>query len=975
MPDEEQCTLDTPTSRMQSDLAGSTCHMVTAYHARYFAHELTRRHAADGVDRLSMALFDACVDLNPHQIEAALFAMRSPLSAGVLLADEVGLGKTIEAGLVLCQYWAERRRRLLVICPASLRKQWSLELEDKLNLPTEIVDARSYRKALQAGAIDPLHVPGVLIMSYNYAMRLQAELRAAAWDLVVIDEAHKLRNAYRPSNRMGQALAWALESRRKVLLTATPLQNSLLELYGLASVLDEHIFGDQNSFRAQYSSAKGDLDALRERLRPFCWRSLRRQVQEYIQYTERRPLTVRFRPSDDEHKLYEAVSAYLSRDEILALPRRQRHLTSMIVRKLLASSSFAIAGTMDKMQSRLNRQLEPEEEQLLEELVEDEEIEDEYLEDDEPQESPPEQEPLPDPAALRAEANELLEFAQWARRIGVDTKSRALLQALQTGFDHMAAMGASRRALIFTESRRTQEYLREFLSANGYAGQLVLFNGTNADPESRRIVDEWMEANRATGRSTGSRPVDSRTALVEYFRDSATIMVATEAAAEGVNLQFCSLVVNYDLPWNPQRIEQRIGRCHRYGQQHDVVVVNFLNERNEVDRRVFELLDQKFSLFSGLFGASDEVLGTVESGLDFEKRIHAIYQQCRTTDEIEAAFHELQAEMDEAISTRLDDTRRILLEHFDEDVHARLRMRLSDAQSSLDRVGRMFWALTRYCLDGAAEFHDDRLTFDLRRSPVEGARPGRYHLITKTDAAVPSEFLYRLSHPLGEWALTRGRQADTPIAEVTFDVSGYPRRLSMVEELEGKRGWLTLRALRIDSYEREEHLLFSATTDDGRSLDAETCERLFLCDATVGPTSGLAGPIADRMGAEAETRLRATMARSLERNSQLFNEEREKLEKWADDMVLAAEKELRDTKEQIKSVRRQARVAETLDEQDKLQRTLKDLEKKQRRQRQAIFDAEDDIAEKRDQLIEGLQRRMQQRTEVEDLFTIRWTVL
>ena len=136
-----------------------------------------------------------------------------------------------------------------------------------------------------------------------------------------------------------------------------------------------------------------------------------------------------------------------------------------------------------------------------------------------------------------------------------------------------------------------------------------------------------------------------RSALVDYFRDEGRIMIATEAGAEGINLQFCSLVVNYDLPWNPQRIEQRIGRCHRYGQKHDVVVVNFLNRKNEADQRVFELLSEKFQLFEGVFGASDEVLGAIESGVDFEKRIADIYQHCRQTEEIKAAFDQLQLEL------------------------------------------------------------------------------------------------------------------------------------------------------------------------------------------------------------------------------------------------------------------------------------------------------------------------------------------
>src|ERR1035438_2296567 len=154
-----------------------------------------------------------------------------------------------------------------------------------------------------------------------------------------------------------------------------------------------------------------------------------------------------------------------------------------------------------------------------------------------------------------------------------------------------------------------------------------------------------------------------RSALVDYFRDEGRIMIATEAGAEGINLQFCSLVVNYDLPWNPQRIEQRIGRCHRYGQKYDVVVVNFINRRNAADQRVFELLAQKFKLFNGVFGASDEVLGALESGVDFEKRIHQIYQSCRTTNEINAAFDKLQEDLDRDIQSTMKDTRSKLLEH------------------------------------------------------------------------------------------------------------------------------------------------------------------------------------------------------------------------------------------------------------------------------------------------------------------------
>lgn len=956
--------------------------MTTPYHAKYFAHELTRQAQPGGVDRLSMALFDACVDLNPHQIEAAMFALRSPLSKGIVLADEVGLGKTIEAGLVLCQHWAERKRKLLVICPASLRKQWSLELAEKFNLPSVILDSKTYRQAVREGNGTPFASDKVVITSFHFASRFRGDIRAVPFDLVVIDEAHKLRNAYRPSNKMGQNIKWAVEERKKCLLTATPLQNSLLELYGLSTILDDLIFGDVNSFRTQYTNAGADLNALRGRLQSFCKRTLRRQVVEYIQYTERIPFTVRFRPTDDEQKLYEAVSDFLNRDETYSVPHRQRHLTALILRKLLASSSHAIANTLETMKARLEEmrdapQQDEEDDDFMEELIESEELEDDYL--DEILEGTTDEEqatPEIDRQKLGGEIDELSRYSQWARSIGIDTKSRSLLKALELGFAEMDKMGANRKALIFTESRRTQEYLKNFLESNGYGGQLVLFNGTNADPDSRRIIGKWIEDNAASGRVTGSRPIDSRTALIEHFQNHASVMIATEAAAEGVNMQFCSLVVNYDLPWNPQRIEQRIGRCHRYGQKHDVVVINFLNERNEADRRVHELLSEKFNLFNGVFGASDEVLGQIESGVDFEKRILAIYQQCRTVDEIDAAFKQLQAEMDETIQSKMDETRQMLMEHFDEDVHARLKMRLDDARANLDRIGRQFWTLTKVVLDGHATFCDDHLTFDLRQSPVSTCRPGTYHLISKTHQNVTGDFLYRLSHPLGEWSIDQGKQAETPVAKVRFDVTNYPAKVSVVEALKGKSGWMTLQYLTIDSFDREEYLLFSAMDGGyGKSLDQETCQKLFQCAGRISAPDDLPPELTERLKKEAGRHAEATITHSLEGNNALFNEERERLEKWADDMVVAAEKDLSDTKAQIKAVRRQSRLATTLDEQNELQQKLRDLEKKQRKQRQQIFEIEDEIAEKRDTLIDGLQRRMTQKTHSTHLFTIQWEVV
>ena len=957
--------------------------MFTAYHGKYTAYDLTKLAPPGSDDQLSMSLFDASVDLNPHQIEAAMFALQSPLAEGAILADEVGLGKTIEAGIVLCQKWAERKRKLIIICPAAIRQQWAAELTNKFNLPAVVVDARTYRQMKMEGIPFPLSQKRIVVLSYHYAAKLQDELRQVDWDLVVIDEAHKLRNSYRPSNRIGQALQRAVEGRKKLLLTATPLQNSLMEIFGLTNFIDPNIFGDANSFRSKYVNAGGDLPELRARLADFCKRTLRKQVLEYVKYTQRRAITQPFSPAENEQALYDGITRFLQREDTYSIPSQQRHLTVLILRKLLASSSQAIAGTLETLRARLValQKGEPVKDDLAEVISFENELEEEILDewgDEDPSDTTGSEQI--DFAKLRREIDDISSLIQLAHSIQTDTKSKALLKALEIGFSEQERMGAKRKALIFTESRRTQDYLRDFLKRNGYANQVVTFSGTNSDRRAQDIYERWLVDPKSAMQITGSRAIDVRAALIEEFRDHASIMIATEAAAEGVNLQFCSQVINYDLPWNPQRIEQRIGRCHRYGQTHDVIVVNFLNERNDADKRVHALLTEKFNLFDGVFGASDEVLGTIESGVDFEKRILAIYQDCRTPEAIAAAFDELQTQLEEQIRSRMEDTRRALLENFDEDVHARLKLRLADAREQLDRVGRRFWDLTTAILADKAEFDEPNLAFDLLAPPTRDLRPGRYHLISRNSAADPAKnehgyFLYRLSHPLGEHVIESAKAADTPVAELRFDVTNHPTRVAIVEALKGRRGWLTLRKLAVTTFETEEYLLFSGIDDNGRSIDHEACAKLFSVGAGVHPIDMPAPAIADRLQAEAEQHAKATLNRSLDANNKHFASARERLERWAEDKVYAAEKALKDTKEQIKGVRREARAATTLEEEAAIQAKLQELERRQRKQRQEIFNQEDEVADKRDELIANLQKRLSRGHSVELLFTVRWAVV
>ncbi len=952
--------------------------MITDFHAKYFAHDLTKRCASDNLEKLAGALVDAQVDLNPHQVEAALFAFRSPLSRGAILADEVGLGKTIEAGLVLSQKWAEFKRNLLVITPANLRKQWHQELTEKFFLPCHILEAKSYNTAIRNGSFQPFlpNPSAVVICSYQFAKSKASDLANTPWDLVVIDEAHRLRNVYKPSNVIANILKNALSQSPKLLLTATPLQNSLLELFGLVSFIDEHAFGDLQSFREQFANLSADdvFHTLKARLAPICHRTLRRQVLEYVPYTKRHALVEDFEPAESEDRLYNAVSAYLQRDNLQALPSSQRSLMTLVLRKLLASSTFAIAGALDTIITRLKAKLgKKPESQPLEELLDEEyEALDETAEEwgDEFDDA----EPLTESerSALEQEIRDLEEFRDLALSITHNAKGRALLTALDKGFADASRLGAAKKAIIFTESRKTQDYLVRLLQDSPYAEGIVLFNGSNTDERSKAIYAEWSKQNADTDKITGSRTADMRSALVDYFRDTGTIMIATEAGAEGINLQFCSLVVNYDLPWNPQRIEQRIGRCHRYGQKHDVVVVNFLNRNNEADLRVFELLDKKFKLFEGVFGASDEVLGSIESGVDFEKRIARIYQDCRTTEEIRSSFARLQEELTTEINEAITNTRQKLLENFDEEVHEKLKVSKNKSEGFQSRYERMLMRLSQHELNGHAVFLESEEAFDLTANPFPelDIPTGRYELPRRSG----DSHLYRLGHPLAVRLLKQATARILGPAEVVFDTEKTRPRVGAMDQYRGSSGELLVNKLSVESMDQaEDILLAAAVTSDGTMVPSEVaCKFFSLIALEMRPASAFTPD--SRLVAEINQQQADERQRISERNGRLFEEEASKLDGWAEDLKVGLEREIKDIDRQLKETRRSASAALTLEDKLNGQKQVKKLESERNEKRRKLFVAQDEIEQRRDKLIESVQAKLEQKVTLDQVLSIRWRV-
>lgn len=946
---------------------------ITKVHAKYYANELTIRKSYGSDEKIAESLFDSVLHINPHQIDAALFAFRSPLSKGVILADEVGLGKTIEAGLIMSQYWAEGKKRQIVICPASIRKQWSMELKEKFNLDSIILEKKEVERRKKEVLKNPFLENKVLILSYHFAANVYEEIMEHYFDLVIIDEAHRLRNVYKKNNKMANNIRMAFKGSKKILLTATPLQNNLLELYGLTTFISEQFFGDEKSFKGQYIKENNNND-LKERLHYFCKRTLRKDVLEYVKYTDRKAILKEFKPTKMEDKLYNGVSELLLREDAYSIPKAQKKLTTLMIRKLLASSSYAVKQTLITIKSRLEALYKNEniKNNIIELLDEDEQIiSEELCEEGDVFEADAEN--VVNKERLFSEIKELDELIKLASNITIDAKSYSLLESLKLGFDEMERTGVNRKALIFTESRRTQDYLKAFLETNGFKGKICIFNGSNNSEETKIIYDNWFIKNKNTGRISGSKTADKRNAIIEYFKEEAEIMIATESASEGVNLQFCSFVVNYDMPWNPQRIEQRIGRCHRYGQKNDVVVINFVNMNNYADQRVYALLKEKFRLFEGVFGTSDEILGTVESGVDFEKEILSIYQSCRTKKEIDDAFKTLQKSMEKEISQSIQRVEKEIFTNFDVSVQDKL---MTNITGYLDRFGRMFWNLTKYEIGDKAIFDDKKKEFRLKNY-YNNASPGLYEMVDKVKSEEEYEgFIYRISHPLGHKVIENNLRRDIPKGKLYINISEHKgASLSVLEKMRGHSGTLLVSRLALSSFDFEEELIFVGLDKSLGKLDENIIKTFFECKGKFDEEYFLSSDEKEGLKESLNEIISYKTNQAKLRNVEFVKEEEIKLARWAEDKIISLENEIDSIKKNLREIQKKLLEVDTQEEHLLLNTRLMKLNRKKRNMREEMETNEDKIEIMRFNLIKEIKKKGNLIEKNKELFEIAWEVI
>ncbi len=927
---------------------------------RYFYNFLQLKNAGNDVDRIGNALFNAKIKLTPHQIQAALFAFNSPLNKGVLLADEVGLGKTIEAGIILSQLWNEGKTHILVVAPASLMRQWGSELYDKFHLDSFIMDRKTYNMRQRIGHMNPFkNTKGIIICSYQMCSSFKDDIHTAGFDFVIVDEAHKLRNVHNEKAIIANNIKYALEGYKKALLTATPIQNNLMDLYGLSLIIDPNIFGDKDVFRFNYiKNYDENYRDLEMRLEQFSHRTLRKQVEQYIRFTKRIPQTFSFVQTQEEKELYKEI-VNLMQDDIgtkYIIPNAQRHLLLLVLCKLMGSSVNSVIGTMEAIERRLLNIKESNQKVAIIDAWDFDDLDDEDIDETESTEEEV------DVVELDEEIFRVRNIIELAKKVKVESKYIALKNALEYSFNHLKKLGAKEKVIIFTESKRTQEYLKAQLCEDGYKGVLT-YNGSNSDEDSRAILKEWEMHSGNADKLGNNKSINMRTAILEKFERDGNILIATEAGAEGLNLQFCSLVINYDLPWNPQRVEQRIGRCHRFGQQFDVVVINFINSNNVVENRVYELLNNKFHLFEEVFGSSDEVLGKLNDGKDIEKEIVNIYLSCRSDEEINKAFDELQEKYKDDIEISLENTKSELFENFDEDVQQLFEDVLDSALENLSKIEQVFWRLTKCVLEGKAIFDDEIMCFQY-------GNPSRKYCLLSRNEDVSEYIDYGLHSNLGMSVMAEAGKAEQEYGKIIFDCSNYKYNISKIESNIGKKGIISINKLIIKSFEEEEHLFVNGIWDDGTRIEEDVLEKLMRLDMeemySDAPQKSIRyQDICEDIKVYTEKILKD----SQERNNTLLQDEIKRINLWADDKIQSTQLSVENLREQRKSLQKESDQATNMADKERLENEIQRITRRIKSSWVMLAEAEEEVEEERKKLIDSIRKENMKEWNIQHIFT------
>ena len=591
------------------------------YHIFYEISEINKLINSKGYDRLIPTFSSSRMKIFPHQIAETMFALDSN-EKGLILGNEAGLGKTFTSMIFISQNYIEGKK-ILIVTPLSLIGQWNELMHYNLTLDYKVLTGEEKPE-------ENMFNDKVVLTTYEYLNNKFDLLKQASFDIVIFDEAQRVGSFYNDKNKYINSLRECIKDSFKLLLTPLPFEINILKLYGIIKFIDENAFNgmDKDTFFKRYYKKEENYTELLNEVNKYCFRTLKSQVKHYVKIPNRVIKMVRYSFNTKEQKLYTMIENYIQMENKKIFPKMELYDLTLMFTKNLSSSLISFSNMLENVIKRAKS------------------IEN-----------------------CNEELEQLKEMLKFTKSIKSSDKTKQLQLILKNGFSSLKSVGANKKAIIFTESKATQQYLYNILSKKY---NTLMFNGDNSREYS----------------------------IIDNFKRKFDILIATDIASEGFNLDFCCFVINYDLPYNVLRLEQRISRCHRQGQAFDVLVVNFFNENNFYDIRILELINKRLKQFNGIMGMTDTVIDFSE---DMEINL-------RTKEEIEQEYNTILEDNKEENIQLLDNTETIIRYVFNKEIEEKYTINPAYLKYKNDFINNTIWELSKFVLKDEKGFKYDEET-------------------------------------------------------------------------------------------------------------------------------------------------------------------------------------------------------------------------------------------------------------------------
>ena len=867
----------------------------TDYQAKYLATRILHKAPRDSFNRLLPIVYDADIDIHPHQLASADMAFNSPLAHNFMLLDESGLGKTVEACISIGYFYYRGERNILVMSPVSEIKHWYKHLAERFNLPTVILDDSNYTDFRRRGKYKPLEQGKVILCTYKFAFEKEREFKKTDWDLVVLDEAHRLNYIYDLTDEMGESLIRSLSTRRKLIITSVPFQSTLLRMFKLGEFMDPYMFGEEKSFFYKYVSLTGlnDYPELKRRLVPVSNRFQRFRRTEFTPKSKRVEMLFDYYAPALERDTVTAMTNYFMRSGKFGLKSDQGSLAALGLYKQLQSIPSIKFG-LKKIIKGIEKQLDGKDpyrwldKAITKDIETIPHTEEEWFNKGELFKY---QVPTTKAAKkeMQKEIEEIKIYLDFASQTKEMYRSRAMIRALNRAFTNAHKMGINPKVVIYTESKITMKYLVKYLSERG-AENIYYLSRVNRDKVHRKILKDFKKNAKNLNRLSENEEDNIKQAVIEKFIADGDFLITTDLGVEGFNLSQANVVVNFDLPMDPYRTDRRLARVDGYGNDSDLLVVNILNRSNELERWIYDKYRKYFDLFSGMPGRSDLAVGTIGAGSDYEMFVFDQYMRNHSIGMLTRNFRRIEVELKDAKSKEMDRIIKGVLEMS----ASKERQLISEYKGLIkDHMGQFedeILKLVRATVsDYAAVSKRGRLKFELHKKPFRMKKEdlGTYYVQQRVK---PGERKMYLTRGMGQKLIKKVMAQKLPNARVRFRYKS--RKRGQGKHLRGlvkKKGTMILKLITVKSISEEQFLVFVAVTSDGKLLTQQQAHEIMELESRVVKKER----VRERLLPEYKALRGALLELLADRNDMFIKREMKKMDKWMGDNVTKAQRDLR----------------------------------------------------------------------------------